>query len=151
VLAASPFTLAEGTIMKLRILFSVIIGIVITLSLSPLKATDWPTSECITDGKFDKHKCSQRASWVAVGTGKDFRLLSYPPVNPLTEFTLQVKTWEKGTNRIKKRKEIKFLEGYFSHSAQPGCLIRVYGYQKVKHLPEKEYGVFFIEELDEKK
>jgi hypothetical protein len=126
-------------------IFSIIYPLSITVA-----DNDWPASECITNGRFDKDKCSEKATWIAVGTIKDIHLLSYPRDNPQSEFTLQVTKWEKGNSKIKSKKDLKYLEGYFARTPKAGNLVRVYGYRKVKHLPDKEYGVFYIEQLNEK-
>ena len=120
----------------------------------PLSVTagnnDGPASECTTNSRFDKDKCYEKAGWIAVGTIRDIHLLSYSQDNPESEFTLQVSKWEKGNSRIKNKKELKHLQCYFAQLPHASNLVRVYGIQKVKHLPEKEYGVLYIEQINEK-
>lgn len=114
------------------------------------EAADDPSSICITNGVFDKDKCTQEARWIAAGTAIDVHTLSYPPQDKrMTEFTLLVAVWEKGTKRIKKNQELRHLTGY-SSSLSSGDLVRVYGYERVKYLPDKKYGAHYIESFGKK-
>jgi len=79
----------------------------------------------------------------------DVHTLSYPQDKPMTEFTLKVTKWEKGTKQIKKKQEIKYLTGYFS-GVSSGDSVRVYGYERVKHLPYKVYGALYVESIVKK-
>jgi hypothetical protein len=137
--------------MKMKLMCLILLALSVVYPLSVIAADDWPASECLTNGTFDKEKCSQKAGWIAVGSIKDIHLLSYPKAKPLSEFALQVTKWEKGNGKIKSKKQVKYLEGYFAQTPQLGTMIRVYGIQRVKHLPEKEYGVLYIEKLNETK
>ena len=127
--------------------FLLILTVLLTMFHSAfVQAADDTSSTCMENGAFDKDKCFLEARWVAAGTAIDVHTLSYPQDKPMTEFTLKVTTWEKGTNRIKKKQEIKCLAGYYS-GLNSGDSVRVYGYERVKHLPDKEYGALCVEGL----
>ncbi len=132
--------------MTYRTIFLILTVLLAMFSSCFVQAADNVSSTCMANGTFDKDKCFQEARWVAVGTAIDVHTLSYPQDKPMTEFTLKVTTWEKGTKRIKKKQEIKYLAVYFS-GLSSGDSIRVYGYERVKHLPDKEYGALYIEGL----
>ncbi len=136
--------------MKMKLIISILLALNIIYPLSVTAVDDWPASECMTNGIFDKDKCDKKAGWIAIGSIKDIHLLSYPKDKPMSVFSLQVTKWEKGNGRIKNKKEVKYLESYFAQSPQAGTLVRVYGIERVKHLPDKEYGVLYIEQLNDK-